>query len=110
MSKIYDNYYIEIKEDKVTKQRTKRIGWNTNNSTRDLMIDEYLILFDAGGIVIRSVVTVSEMRTFIKNEKGKREHAKGKHDDSLFAAFIATQMAKFQGRRLRAFSQKPAGF
>lgn len=110
LSKIYDNYYTEIKEDKITKQKTRRIGWNTNGSTRDLMIDEYLILFDAGDIIIRSPVTVSEMRTFIKNEKGKREHAKNKHDDSLFAAFIVTQMAKFEGRRLRVFSKKPVGF
>ena len=110
LSKIYDNYYTEVKIDKVTKQKTKRLGWSTNGATRDVMIDDFLIDFEQGTILIRSEITVSEMRTFIKNEKGKREHAKGKHDDSLFAAFIAGQMCKYEGRRLRVFSEKPAGF
>lgn len=105
LSKIYDNYYTEIKEDKITKIKTRRIGWNTNGATRDLMIDEFLILFDGGYLIIRSFITVAEMRTFIKNEKGKREHAKNKHDDSLFSAFLTIQMAKFEGRRLRVFAR-----
>jgi hypothetical protein len=108
VTKIYDNYYFETQYDKKTMKRTKQIGWNTNSRTRDIIIDNFIILFEEDNLVIRSRVTIGEMRTFIKNpENGKREHATGKHDDSLFSDFIALQMRLHDGPRARAFSQKP---
>lgn len=107
LSKIYDNYYYETKVDERTLKKTKKIGWNTNTKTRDLMIDEFMILFDEGSLTIRSQLTLNEMKTFVKNEQGKREHAVGKHDDSLFAAFIAIQMRRAWRGQLRTFARKP---
>lgn len=109
LSKIYDNVYTFVKEDKVTKQRTKVLGWRTDSTTRDLMIDEFIVLFEEGKLGIRSAITVSQMKTFVKKESGKREHANGKSDDALFAAFIALQMRKYAGSR-RTFTEKPEGF
>lgn len=107
LSKIYDNYYFENKIDEKTLQRTKKIGWNTNTKTRDVMIDDFNILFDEGNLIINSKRTLSEMKTFVRNENGKREHAAGKHDDALFAGFIAIQMRKFDAPRVRTFANKP---
>lgn len=107
LSKIYDNYYFETRVDEKTLKRTKKIGWSTNVKTRDLMIDEYNILFDEGGLTIRSPITLGEMKTFVKKDNGKREHADGKHDDALFSAFIAIQMKRaFRGRG-RILTTKP---
>jgi hypothetical protein len=108
LSKIYDNYYFETRIDERTAKKTKKIGWSTNIKTRDVMIDEYNIFFDEGHLTIRSKITINEMRTFVKNpETGKREAATGKHDDALFAAFIAIQMRKFYKQRARVFEKNP---
>lgn len=110
LSKIYDNYYSSMVVDEKTAKKTKKLGWNTNSKTRDLMIDDFIISFEEGVLIIRSTVTRSEMKTFIKKDTGKREHANGKHDDSLFAAFIALQMRRFLPKVGRVFESKPDGF
>src|SRR3990167_6896180 len=54
LSKIYDNYYFEIREDEKTLKRTKKLGWNTNTKTRDVMIEDYNMMFEEGHLKIRS--------------------------------------------------------
>jgi hypothetical protein len=99
--KIYSNYFFETQLDKKTAKKTKFIGWRTSTKTRDPMIDEFVRLYEEDALEIRSRITLSEMKTFVKNEKGKREHAVGKHDDSLFGDFIAQQMIKLEPRRAK---------
>lgn len=107
LSKIYDNYYFENRIDEKSLKRTKKIGWSTNIKTRDVMIDDFNIYFDEGHLLIHSKITLNEMKTFVKKDNGKREHADGKHDDSLFGAMIAIQMRKFDTPKVRVFEQKP---
>jgi len=107
LSKIYDNYYFETRQDEKTLKRTKKLGWNTNSKSRDIMIDDFNILFDEGETEINSTITLGEMRTFVKKDNGKREHADGKHDDTLFSAFIAIQMRKLKRRKARVFGSNP---
>lgn len=109
LSKIYDNYFYQTVVDEKTFKRTKKLGWNTNSRTRDLMIDDFIILFDQDQLTVRSKVTIEEMRTFVKKENGKREHVDGKWDDMLFADFIAIQMIKQQPKPGRVFANKPMG-
>jgi hypothetical protein len=107
LSKIYDRYYFETKIDQKTMKRTKKLGWNTNLKTRDVMIDEFNILFEQGELGINSPITLNEMRTFVKKPNGKREHADGKHDDALFAGMIAIQMIRRKPRGGRVFEKNP---
>lgn len=104
---LYDHFYFEVEMDKKTLKRSKKLGWNTNTKTRNIMIDEYDVAFNDDSLTIRSKLTLSEMRTFVKKENGKREHANGKHDDSLFAGMIALQMNKLEPKRARALATKP---
>jgi hypothetical protein len=110
LSKIYDNYYFQTIVDERTASRTKKIGWHTNTKTRDVMIDDFIIAFEEDGLIINSLITLREMKTFVRNpDNGKREHAVGKHDDALFAGFIALQMKKyFRGQR-RYWSDNQTG-
>lgn len=110
-SKIYDNYYSVTVPDEKFDRRTKKIGWNTNSKTRDPMIDEFIMAFEEGTLIINSPITLAQMRTFVKKENGKREHADGKQDDALFADMIAVQMFKHYNSRhkARVFAVKPAG-
>ncbi len=105
--KIYPNYFFETEIDKKSARKTKRVGWSTNTKTRDPMIDEFVALWEEGALVIRSRITLSEMKTFVKKDGGKREHADGKHDDSLFSDFIAQQMIKLEPPKARVFSGNP---
>lgn len=105
--KIYPNYFMEVKIDKRTKQRTKTIGWTTSSKTRDPMIDDYKALYEDCDLLIRSRKTISEMKTFVKKDNGKREHATGKHDDVLFSDMIAQQMIKLKPRKARTLGNNP---
>ncbi len=99
------------KIDKVTKKRIDELGWRTTSANRDVMIDDFLELWEDGDIEINSALTIGQMKTFIRKVNGKREHDEGKHDDSLFGLFLAIQGRKFnKKKKKRAFAQKPAGF
>lgn len=91
-SKIYDHFYSVIVEDERTKRREKKIGFNTNTKTRDPLIDGFIQQFEDKTLIINSAYTIKEMKTFVKKENGKREHADGKHDDSVFAMMISVKM------------------
>lgn len=105
--KIYSRYYMDVRIDKKTQVRTKTLGYSTNTKTRDPMIDEFVAAWEEGLLTINSAVTFAEMKTFVKKENGKREHATGKKDDALFGAFIALQMRKLEPKRGRALASKP---
>jgi len=109
LSKIYDNYYASVIMDEKTQRRTRKIGWSTNTKTRDIMIDDFLRPFEEGSLKINSAITLGEMRTFVKKDNGKREHADGKHDDALFAGFVAMQMRKYKKPLAKVYATKPKG-
>jgi hypothetical protein len=112
LSQIYDNYFITVTVDEKRDRRTKKIGFTTSTKTRDIMIDDFNMHFEEESLEINSGITLKEMQTFVKKEGGKREHADGKTDDTLFGDFIAIQMIKHKDRsrgRKRTFAGKPAG-
>jgi hypothetical protein len=74
-------------------------GWKTTMSNRNHLIDDWLAYCrpDAdrgfeGQIVVYDKRVAFEESTFILKKSGKREHESGKHDDLLFACFIALQV------------------
>lgn len=103
LSKIYDNYFFSNTVDEKTRKRTKKLGFNTNTKTRNLVIDNFIVAFEDGSVTIHSKITQSEMKTFVKKANGKREHADGKHDDTLFAGFITLHMINYYPRGGRVF-------
>lgn len=107
----YRNVFINRSVDKKTKKRRNETGWRTMSSNRDLMIDEFIEIWENGNIEINSPLTISQMKTFVRKENGRREHDNGKHDDSLFALFLCVQGVKFHKKhKSRAFTRKPTGF
>lgn len=110
LSKIYDNYYTKVEIDKKNGKRTTQLGWNTNTKTRDPMIDGFVILYEDNYLEINSAITISEMKTFVTKDNGKREHATGKHDDSLIAAMIGIEMRKYEPKQGRVFYKLAQGF
>ena len=105
--KIYANYFYTTTIDEKTFKKTKKIGFTTSTKTRDPLIDDFVQDWELGDLTVNSVLTLSEMKTFVKKENGKREHANGKHDDALFGGMIALEMRKLQPKGARVFSSKP---
>lgn len=112
LSKIYDNIFYTTRIDQKTQRRTKKMGWTTTGRSRDLLIDEFIKHFEEFTLRNLSKLTISQMRTFVRLEGGRRDHAVGKHDDMLFADMIAIQMIRNKDKsraRRRSFARKPSG-
>ena len=103
----YPNIYQrESGVDDLEFQVMPKLGWMTTGGNRDMMIDDYTAAcrpewrvrgaekepnFE-GKIVVHWAELVEQEETFEINAKGIRRHRDGKHDDALFAAFIALQL------------------
>jgi hypothetical protein len=91
----YRNLFVNRQIDKKTQKSKNEYGWRTMGANREVMIDDFIELFENGNLVINSSKTIQEMKTFVRKENGKREHDEGYHDDSLFASFLAIQGIKY---------------
>jgi len=91
----YHNVYINRSVDKLIGKMKNELGWRTTSANRDLMIDEFREAFHEGEIGIPDAKIRTQLETFIVKDNGKREHDNGKHDDLLFACFLAWQGKKF---------------
>jgi hypothetical protein len=74
-------------------QKTDVYGFNTNRSTKPLMIDELGSAIRDGDLILSSEATISEMRTYVRDGDGKTHGSP--HDDRTMALAIAVQMVKW---------------
>jgi hypothetical protein len=105
----YRNLFVNKTIDKQTQKSKHEYGWRTKGGNRDLMIDDFVELFEEGKLIINSQRLIQEMKTFVRKDNGRREHDEGYHDDCLFASFLAIQGNKYH-RTARAFSSKAKVF
>ena len=75
--------------------RPETPGWQTDGRSRPVMLAELAEAVRNRLIVIRSKGGVGEMVSFIRNEQGRPQAAKGAHDDRVMAYALAWQMRKF---------------
>lgn len=88
----YWNLYFSKNYDRIADTMTQKLGWTTNTKTKPLMIDKlaefvreiYLGLYDDD--------TISEMFTYVIDEKGKTNAQAGCHDDTVMASAITLQL------------------
>lgn len=93
----YHNQYVrEESPDKFTNKLTQKFGFNTNKQTRPLMLAWMKEEFTAYPERYKDIDTLTEMTTFVKNEKGKPEAQAGKHDDLIMARAINCYCASQQ--------------
>lgn len=91
----YRKLFVNRNIDKKTQKQKNEYGWRTTGSNRDLMIDDFIEVFENGNLIINSNNIMQEMKTFVRKNNGRREHDEGYHDDSLFASFLAIQGIKY---------------
>jgi hypothetical protein len=91
----YNNIYRERSVDRILKETKEYLGWRTTKVSRDLMIDDFTEIFDEGLVTLNDSEVIGQMMTFVRKDNGRREHEDGKHDDLLFALFLAVQGLKY---------------
>lgn len=106
----YPNVYIrETSPDSISKQMTKKYGFNTNKATRPPLLAELKILVRDRIECIVDLPTLKEMMTFIINEKSKPEAVSGEHDDLIMALGIALYTQEQQLDELEVPADKLEG-
>ncbi len=91
----YTNIYHRKVFDKIQKQWVDRIGWNTSQSTRKMMIDNLRTDFHDGLVSVNEIATLEEMGGFSRNQStGKYEAAGGGKDDRVLSLGISNQVRK----------------
>jgi len=103
------NMFVNKAIDKKTKKPKNEYGWRTTSTNRDMMIDDFVEIFEEDRMTVHSSEVIQEMKTFVTKANGKREHDEGYDDDNLFAFFLAVQGRKYN-KALRVFPKKSAGF
>lgn len=89
----YPAIYRRRTVDRVTNKPTQQFGWLTTRTSKPLMIDELAQAMKADELCIYDKRTLAEMRTFVRDDRGRMHGSP--HDDTVMAFAIANQMRKF---------------
>ena len=88
----YPNLYIREKQDTYTGKLEKTFGFKTTSVTRPLLISNLVEIVRENTELLNDKITLEEMLTFVRNEKGKPEAQQGAHDDTIMALGIAYEV------------------
>jgi phage terminase large subunit len=84
----YNNLYVRESEDTFTGNIKKSYGFQTNKTTRPIIISNLVQIVRENIKLVNDSQTLEEMLTFVRNENSKPEAQKGKHDDLILALAI----------------------
>lgn len=88
----YDALWAHVRR-RVGGKRERIVGWDTNEATRNVLLDDFRKAIDDGYCVPRDLLVMKEMRSFEQPDGALRAEARpGTHDDSIFAGAIAWQV------------------
>jgi phage terminase large subunit len=93
----YPFQFMREIEDSITHNLKKQFGFQTTKLTRPLIIAQLVEIVRENPTAFNDLTTLNEMLSFVRNEKGRPEAAKGSHDDCIMslaiAYYIRTQQA-----------------
>lgn len=89
----YNRLYKHKGYDERGKAKHK-IGFETNQKTKAIMINDFVELFEIGQLCINSEDLLKEMKLFMFKTDGKMEATRGNHDDTVMACAMAIQGLK----------------
>ncbi len=75
-----------------SERETDKLGWETNVSTRPVVVGLWGSGFNSEGLRIYDEETIKQHKTFIINKVGKPEAAKGMRDDAVISAAIGWKL------------------
>ena len=90
----YEKHYMNMTKYK-TYDEFKRVIWNvgfdTNNKTKSIAVNDAREWFDKGLVDINSNNLLEEMKTFVADDKGGFNAVSGSHDDLISALWLCIQ-------------------
>jgi hypothetical protein len=93
-AKQYPNMYYQRSYDKRTEKRTRKLGWNTNTKTKELMINDLQIALINQGVKLTDKQTISELKAYQYDENDRMNARAGMNDDTVTSLAIAYQAMK----------------
>ena len=88
-------YHRPVNPDQDPATRSDKIGWNTDEVSRQQLLSLLDEAIRAGSVHVYDPVTQSELLTFVVSARGKAEAQRGCHDDTVMAlAFALIVMAR----------------
>ena len=88
----YPNCFLDLKEGEMADKETLAIGFQTNVSSKPLIIDKLRGEVRERKIEINDQTTLAEMLSFVVTETGKMEAEQGCYDDTVMALAIANHI------------------
>lgn len=88
----YKNMYKHKDYDQKGKM-VKKIGYKTTAKTKPILINDFVELWESNDMVIRSLTTLNEMKTYMFSN-GSMNGEVGTHDDTVIATALAVQGIK----------------
>jgi PBSX family phage terminase large subunit len=102
----YSHQYVrEESPDSFTGKLRPVYGFQTNKATRPTALGMLRTVVRESPERIKDMDTLLEMTTFVKNEQGRPEAAKGSHDDCVMARAINCYIAHQQTREIQFYSE-----
>ena len=96
----YPKQYQREIPDTYTGKLQKKFGFKTTSLTRPIIIASHVALAREHIDTFNDAVTLEEMLTFVRNEKGRPEAQAGAHDDTILADAIAYEIRGQQSMRI----------
>ena len=87
----YPKQYVRQRLEKMGKDTEEKFGWETTRITRPMLIGEHVALAREHIDTFNDKVTLEEMLTFVRNDRGRPEAQEGSHDDTIIADGISLQ-------------------
>lgn len=88
----YWNIYFAKTFDNITDTITKKVGWQTNNKTKPIMIDKLAEFIRNAWIGIKDRILIQECFTYVRDDKGATNAQSGCYDDTVMACAILLQL------------------
>ena len=90
LKEIYHNIYKEVREDKLTKQRTEKLGWLTSSVSKPKMMFDIATAVDDELVDIPSMRLLRDMKSYDEEDLSKTtfDEEQTKHWDLTIAAAI----------------------
>lgn len=88
----YWNLFFTKTYDKIADTITQKVGWQTNNRTKPLMIDKLAEFLRNKWLGIKSKALIQECLTYVIDDKGSTNAQEGCHDDIVMSCAILLQV------------------
>lgn len=89
------NLYMRTQFDSTTQKTIKKLGWHTDEESRRLLVDAIQDAVRDQTVEIPCPHMLSELKTFVRDSKGKATAGGGAHDDDVLSGGIGIKTLEF---------------